>query len=251
MLNIMNTYILKNRSLILLLLLIIISVALLSCNKEKASVGKQPLIIDNGRKPIALTDIQTGEMNYRFELNRVQSVFNANLNANCTKDLHEYIVESICILPKALGVNDSDILEVCIVDVENETSETIWFDNGFIESLVLSDNSINYFFNESVSSGSYVFVMGNNERGITVTVNDGDFSSTTNDGICYSNIVPVIVSCKGHNCNASTCQPIELDGYKGCSPCSVIDDHHWCEQTITADPTLFIQLAIAILGAVI
>ena len=210
-----------------------------SCKKGETSNDNDKTT----EKSIAVYDNNTGVMKYNFDIDILTTKINERCSYRYNKPSNQYIIESLSLVNQ----NSNSLyttLEIVSIDTDEETASTIWLTDNFIESEII-DNKTYYYLNSEVSSNTYSFCYNVGKTIYIMDVTNGEFTSRKWDGI---SMLPArwFVTCTGHNCNASTCQPFDAGDYYGCTPCSVVDKEHWCDQSNTNGNGL-----AAIVGAII
>ncbi len=216
----MNKRIKLVTAVVALLMVAAIVVTFEACKKEEA-------ITETTQKtPIAVKNVKTGEITYNVSLNAIQTKLN---DYAASKGGNEIIVESWSVTDD--GPNNSPVLRLSFIDVDDEVSSNIGLCNAFVESSCI-DDVVEYYITESVLSGTYQYLTSNGEASYLVTVENDDVVSIELYGAKASWAGGVSVTCKTHRClNDDGCKPdmIKIE----CSYCEGT-----CEQTITATSSL-------------
>lgn len=231
---------------VLLYLLTGVMMLTTSCKNEEKTNSDE----STSEKAIAVYDSKTGVMTYNFDAETLTIKINDQFATRGEQPSDKFIIESSELVNKNAN-NIFTILEVVYIDTEEEISTTAWLTDNFIKTEI-SENKTYYYIDDEVQSNNYSFCYNIGRNVYIVDVVNGFSSSREWDGLSK---LPArwFVQCKGHNCNASTCQPEQFEGYYGCTPCSVIDKDHWCEQTTTTGAGLgsIIGSIISAIGSLI
>lgn len=214
-----------------------------SCKKDETSNQNNTTT----EKPIAVYDNNTGVMTYNFDIDILTDKINEQYSHRDNNPSDQYILESVKLVNKKAS-NNYTTLEMVLIDTKEETATTIWLIDDFIESKII-DNKTHYYISRKVLSNTYSFCYNIGKTIYIMDVTNGEFSSSEWNG--RSMLPPRwFVTCTGHNCNASTCQPFDAGDYYGCTPCSVVDEKHWCEQSNTNGGGLA-TIAATVIGGLI
>lgn len=213
---------------VLVCLLIGLAMLTTSCKKNDENSNQNN---SKSETPIAVYNNETGIMTYNFDAEMLTIKINEKFVARNEQPSDRFIVESSELINK----NDNNIfttLKITYIDTEEETSTTAWLIDNFIKTEI-RENKTYYYIDNEVQSNNYSFCYNVGRDVYIANVVNGFSSSRKWDGVSK---LPArwFVQCTGHNCNASTCQPKKFEGYYGCTPCSVVDKDHWCEQTTTS-----------------
>lgn len=203
------------------------------------------------KSPIAVYNHNTGVLTNYIDVDMFTETYNSHFASRHNQPLqNRFIIENAELINKKAN-NIYTTLEVASIDTDEESAMTVWLTDDFLECQTI-DNKTYYYIHSDVVSNNYSFCYNVGNIIYIVDVVNGEFSTRKWDNV--STLPPRwFVKCTGHNCNASTCQPYDAGDYYGCTPCSVVDKTHWCEQTNTNGQGLatIIGSIIGAIGAIV
>lgn len=201
-----------------LMIAAIVAVVLVGCKKEKSNETQS----NNGdateevvRKPIAVLNNQTGQITYLVGIDQLQKGLD---EYTASKDLDGFVVESWEIM---CGGNDSIplTLRFTILNIESETSESIFLVQSFIITEKIGDECY-FYLSPDVDSGNFEFVAFSEQGQLNqlVTIRNyevfciEEWNGISKDQCGY------YVKCIGKNCK-SGCELIMTSHTYECSEC--------------------------------
>ncbi len=208
----------KFRILMGALALAVAAATIVACNKEKESNAIQQTVEETGRKPIATLDNATGQMTYHFDMIELQQKLNEV--AETKNDQDRFIIESIQVID-SLPLNQSELpeIKVTILDVEDETTFTMWLMQSFTEKVVLQSTT-RYYADAGVNTGVYEFGFQDEGKFYKVSVNGDEYDITEIDSpTCLGFMPRWLLWCRRDNC-ANECTKGGSWINSHCNPCN-------------------------------
>lgn len=209
----------KNLKYIMATLMVALAVAVVfvGCKKDKDEPDGNPAPTET-RKPIAMMDNKTGEIQYSFSPDELQT----SLDSYCeTKsDGGNYILESFELIEsQQKGCNDEKEIKCSIIDTENERSSTTWLGSGFLETEE-SDGMTYFYINSEIMEGTFTFTSYSNDSTYLLQIKNGEVTfQTPNDSLLVTSPFNYVVACESRNCKTGSCTRVHNSKGWTCSPC--------------------------------
>lgn len=217
-------------------LVAVMTAVVVGCKKEKNEVKED--LPDSRNCLLGVYDNELGSIMTFVSPQDLEDKLNQHESKN-----NQFIVESVSILDENPTDNQTlPEIKITIIDAEAECSYTTWLMDCFVDKAV-SENRTNYYLDQDVVNGDYVFssIVGDSLFIISVTdynnYSQSVLGSSSSEGLNYAPFRPKwSFTCKSKNCNVGECEKVEtgLGQYHyTCLPCS--SENASCERVTIID----------------